>query len=242
MKKICLSLLLLGLSTSLFALPKGFVYLSDIAPDILQDMRYVTSNNFIGNPIPGYKRETCILTQEAAEQLKAAQDEIKPKGYSLKVYDCYRPQRAVTYFYKWSQNPKDQRKKEEFYPRENKSELFPKGYIALYSGHTRGSTIDLTLVKLGKQPKNSLKPLVRCYAKTPGYQNDNSIDMGTRYDCLDKTAHVAYPNLSKTQHKNRLLLSRLMKRHGFKPFASEWWHYTLKNEPFPKTYFNFKVA
>ncbi|TAL65559.1 MAG: D-alanyl-D-alanine dipeptidase [Legionella sp.] len=243
MKKIYGLLLSLFLVSNAYALPKGFVYLSDVAPDIIQDMRYATTNNFIGNPIPGYKKGVCILSRQAAEQLQKAQKAIKAQGYTLKVYDCYRPQQAVNYFYKWSQNPKDQRNKAEFYPRENKNELFAKDYIALSSGHSRGSTMDLTLVKLTDlQPKSYDGHLTRCFDKTPKYQNDNSLDMGTRYDCLDRRANVANKEISQVQHNNRLLLGQLMKKYGFKPYYSEWWHYTLRNEPYPKSYFNFPVA
>ncbi|MDP2362225.1 MAG: M15 family metallopeptidase, partial [Ignavibacteria bacterium] len=120
MKKITLSILLLLANIAIYALPKGFVYLHEIAPDIIQDMRYATANNFIGNPIPGYKKGVCIVTRQAGEQLKKAQQEIKTKGYTLKVYDCYRPQKAVNYFYHWSQDPEDQRQRAAFYPREIK--------------------------------------------------------------------------------------------------------------------------
>lgn len=234
--------LLLFASSLCHALPKGFVYLHDVAPDIIQDMRYATADNFIGNPIPGYKQGVCIVTKEAGEQLRKAEQAIKAKGYTLKVYDCYRPQKAVNYFYKWSQNPKDQRQKAEFYPREMKKELFPHNYIAQYSGHTRGSTVDLTLVKLTPSlQKNNAPSLTRCYDQSPEYLNDNSIDMGTRFDCLDVSANIPYSNLSKVQKANRRLLKNLMIRYGFKPYFYEWWHFTLKNEPYPKTYFNFPV-
>ena len=242
MKKLISFILFFTWSVSCYSLPKGFVYLHEVAPDILQDMRYVTANNFIGNPIPGYKNGVCIVTRPVAEQLKKAEAEIKTKGYTLKVYDCYRPKQAVEYFYKWSQNPKDQRQKASFYPRENKKELFNRGYIALSSGHTRGSTLDLTLVKLGGSPKKLPKTqLSRCYDKSSNYLDDDSIDTGTRFDCMDVSANIHYSNLSATQKKNRKLLQKLMISHGFKPYLYEWWHYTLINEPYPNTYFNFPV-
>jgi D-alanyl-D-alanine dipeptidase len=242
MKKATIFILFFICSAASHALPKGFVYLHDVAPDIIQDMRYITANNFIGNPIPGYKKGVCIVTRPVAEQLKKAQMAIKSKGYSLKVYDCYRPQKAVNYFYKWSQDPKDQRQKAAFYPRELKKELFNRGYIAHSSGHTRGSTLDLTLVKLGESAKKlNKKQMTRCYDKSPNYLEDNSIDTGTRFDCMDISANIHYTNLSKTQKANRLLLKKLMISHGFKPYLYEWWHYTLVNEPYPDTYFNFPV-
>jgi D-alanyl-D-alanine dipeptidase len=206
-------------------------------------MRYATFNNFIGNPVPGYQRGVCIVTQEAAEQLRKAEQAIKPKGYTLKVYDCYRPQKAVDYFYKWSQNPQDERQKAAFYPREIKKELFKRDYISRSSGHTRGSTVDITLVKINNnQSAISKNNLIRCYDKTPAYLNDDSLDMGTRFDCLDVTANIHYSNLSKVQKSNRLLLKQLMLRYGFKPYFNEWWHFTLNNEPYPHTYFNFPVT
>lgn len=144
-------LLLIFAFETVYALPKGFVYVHDLAPEIIEDLRYVGSNNFIGHPIPGYKANHCILTTAAAEQLAKAEKAALDMGYTIKVYDCYRPQRAVNAFYQWSQNPKDSKMKANFYPREAKSYLFAKGYIAQASGHTRGSTIDLSLVKLGHQ-------------------------------------------------------------------------------------------
>ena len=239
MKKLTIIILCLLYNSSCLSLPNNFVALEDIAPDIPQDMRYATSNNFIGNPIPGYQRGSCILTKQAAEQLKKAQKAVKAKGYSLKVYDCYRPQKAVNYFYKWSQNTKDQRQKAAFYPRVNKEELFDKQYIALSSGHSRGSTVDLTLVRLGSVAKKAT--LTRCYSKSPNYLDDNSLDMGTRFDCMDKSANLDYPHLSKAQTANRKLLQQLMKENGFTPYFYEWWHFTLAKEPYPKTYFNFSV-
>lgn len=241
MTKLTLYLLLLSLSSTGYTYPKNFVALKDVAPDIIQDMRYASTNNFIGNSIPGYKRGVCIVTKQTAEQLRKVQRAAKARGYSLKIYDCYRPQKAVDYFYKWSQNPKDQRQKAAFYPRENKKELFAKKYIALSSGHTRGSTVDLTLVKLDGSIKKSKQQLMRCYDLSPNYLDDDSLDMGTRFDCLDKSANLNYPKLSKAQKSNRKLLKSLMVQYGFKPYFYEWWHFTLRNEPYPDHYFNFPV-
>ena len=137
--------------------------------------------------------------------------------------------------------PKINAKKEFYYPREDKKELFKLNYIALSSGHSRGSTVDLTLVKLGNTSKQSKTHLKRCFDQSSNYLNDDSIDTGTRFDCMDKSANINYAQLSKTQKKNRLLLKQLMLKHGFKPYFYEWWHYTLNNEPYPKTYFDFPV-
>ncbi|KTD28111.1 M15 family metallopeptidase [Legionella israelensis] len=234
------SLAIWFIASHAFALPRGFVYLHQIAPDIEQDMRYAQDNNFTGHPVPGYKSGVCILTRKAAEKLKLVQNAAYQQGYQLKVYDCYRPETSVRAFYQWSQNKSDTRTKARFYPREKKYNLFRKGYIASYSGHSRGSTVDLTLVKIGKnqQPKH---PLQRCYDKTARYLDDNSINMGTRHDCFDVSAHYHYTGLSNTQKKNRRRLRTLMTTYGFQPYSKEWWHFSLRNEPFPKTYFDFPV-
>lgn len=225
-----------------FSLPKGFVYLHDVAPSIIEDLRYATSNNFVGQPMVGYKTARCILSQAAAEQLARAQLAAVKKGYSLKVYDCYRPQTTVNAFYKWSQNPNDTRMKSSFYPREDKKQLFNKGYIAQASGHSRGSTIDLTLVSLAAK-KMTMQPKIKsCHSKTSNYLDDNSIDTGTRFDCFDISAQVFYPHLSTEQKRNRMLLRSIMLDNGFAPYAKEWWHFTLKKEPFPNTYYDFPVS
>ncbi|CDZ75816.1 D-alanyl-D-alanine dipeptidase [Legionella massiliensis] len=241
MHRLMSFLVLCSLSQLANALPKGFVYLHDLAPTIIEDLRYTTSNNFIGRPITGYKANRCILTLQAAEHLLRVQQAANQQGYSLKVYDCYRPQRAVDTFYQWSLNPKDSLMKASFYPREDKKYLFAKGYIAQSSGHTRGSTIDLSLVKIGSKTHLSKPATNRCYGKTPSYQDDNSIDTGTRFDCMDRSANTDYQALTKAQKNNRLLLRHLMLTNGFMPYEQEWWHFTLRNEPFPKTYFNFVV-
>ncbi|KTD65336.1 M15 family metallopeptidase [Legionella spiritensis] len=239
------SLIFLALtSTCLHALPPGFVYLQDVAPEIIEDIRYAGSGNFIGKPVPGYQSGRCILTIAAARHLADVQKEAMKKGYRVKVYDCYRPTRAVNAFYQWSQNPNDTRMKRYYYPREEKKTLFAKGYIARHSGHSRGSTLDLTLVKLS--PENSVSDKtrttsIRCFGKTTKYIDDGTINTGTRFDCLDKSAHVFYPDLSEQQHKNRLFLRRLMIQNGFTPYNKEWWHFTLSQEPYPHSYFNFPV-
>ena len=226
-----------------FSLPSGFVYLKDIAPGIQQNMRYATTQNFVGRPIVGYQSGQCILTSQAARALKKAQQTAQKLGYGLKVYDCYRPQMAVNDFYRWSQNRQISRYNPQYYPRVKKSQLFNKGYIARYSGHSRGSTVDLTLSPL-KNKKRILpsQALKRCYAASPEYLNDNSIDMGTRFDCLDPSAHFHYSKQSSKQLHNKRLLRQLMRQAGFKPYHKEWWHFSLGQEPYPKRYFNFVVS
>lgn len=240
--KYAQSVLLLVLTTfafNIFALPAGFVYLHSIAPDIEQDMKYAGTNNFTGHQIPGYERGRCILSRQAAMQLKKAQKEAKRLGLGLKVYDCYRPVTAVNYFYRWSQNKFDRSQKDEFYPRVPKNQLFDKGYIARYSSHSRGSTIDLTLIHPGKS--HHQRSTQNCYSKSSNYLDDNSLNMGTRHDCLDPSANYNYPELSAEQRKNRRLLRRIMNHAGFRPYSKEWWHFTLRNEPWKHKYFDFSV-
>ncbi len=225
--------------TDCLALPAGFVYLHSIAPDIQEDMKYAGSNNFTGRKIAGYHRARCILTYQAAIHLKKAQDEAKKLGYGLKVYDCYRPVSAVDDFFRWSQNSQDRAKKDFFYPRIPKDELFEKGYIARYSSHSRGSTVDLTLIKPAQA--SNKKPISQCYSLSPDYLDDNSINMGTRHDCLDPSANYRYPHLSREQKKNRRLLRTIMNKAGFMPYPKEWWHFTYRQEPWPEKYFNFPV-
>ena len=224
--------------------PAEFVSLSDVDPTILLDIRYITPHNLIGDPVDGYRAPMCMLTHPAAEALSNAQQEFLDQGYSLKVYDCYRLQRAVNDFVAWANNLPDQRMKAEFYPRVDKTELFADGYIADRSGHTRGSTVDLTLVPL---PAASTpvyipgQPLVDCAAPQPERFPDNSIDMGTGYDCFDTLAHTLDPRVQGEQLKNRMLLKEGLERHGLQNYDKEWWHYTFKPETYPDTYFDFPV-
>lgn len=198
-----------------------FVVLSDICPDIIQEIRYFTTFNFVGQRIPGYERPIAYLTRQAADSLKAVCDELKPLGYRLKVFDAYRPQAAVDFFIRWAHDLSDQRMKAEFYPDCPKSELFRRGYLAHKSGHTRGSTVDVTLFDCKTQ---------------------READMGGTYDLLSEPSHYNYSQgLSREQIACRRLLREVMTRHGFKPVACEWWHFTLRNEPYPNTYFTFPV-
>lgn len=226
-------------------LPKGFVYLQDVAPSIRQDMRYAGYHNFVGRPVKGYVANKCILTKKAALALAKVQAELEKSSLALQVYDCYRPQIAVDDFVAWSKTPNDQLMKTEFYPRVDKSKTFKLGYIASHSGHTRGSTVDLTIVpgRIFQQASFSpVQPLIACYAPYQGRFRDNSIDMGTGFDCLDEYANIKNQNVGIVPQVNRTLLRRLMIANGFKPYDKEWWHFTLRNEPYPKTYFNFPVA
>ena len=222
--------------------PSGFVALEDVDPTIRQDMRYRTRHNFVGRRIDGYREPLCIVTRGAARALERAQRAIAPKGYTLKVYDCYRPQRAVDHFIRWSQNG-NQRMKREFYPRVDKSLAFDLGYIARHSGHSRGSTVDITLVRVPpkEQPRWSRKefPLTPCTAPRRKRFPDNSIPMGTSYDCIDPRAHTL--NSKGRARRNRLLLRDTLDAVGFDDYVNEWWHFTLRNERYPDRYFDFPV-
>lgn len=224
--------------------PGDFVALADIDPSIQQEMRYATGHNFIGDPVDGYRSPMCILTRQAAEALRRAQQEFIERGYTLKVYDCYRPQRAVSEFVSWASELDDQRMKGEFYPRVDKADLFDDGYIAQRSGHSRGATMDLTLVALPATPTPpyvSNQPLVDCTAPQGIRFGDNSIDMGTGYDCFDTLANTMDPRVAGDQLNNRLLLKQGLESHGFVNYDKEWWHYTYQPEPYPDTYFDFPV-
>ncbi|MGP4004258.1 M15 family metallopeptidase [Streptomyces sp. 8N706] len=224
--------------------PKEFVALRDVDPTILQDIRYVTPHNFVGERIDGYRRPLCILTAPAAKALHRAQKKLLRKGYALKVYDCYRPQRAVDHFVEWAEDLDDQSMKGEFYPKVDKTRLFEDGYIAEKSGHSRGSTVDLTMVKLPARPTRPYEPgepLVPCYAPRAERFPDNSVDMGTGFDCFDTLSHTLDPRIHGRQRANRLLLKETLEGQGFVNLPEEWWHFTYKPELFPDTSFDFLV-
>lgn len=201
-------------------MPADFVVLADVVPDIIQEIRYYSSFNFVGTRIDGYEEPVALATRPAAEALKAVSDELKAKGYRLKIYDTYRPQRAVNHFIRWAEAVADTLMKPYFYPELDKSVLFDQGYICARSGHSRGSTIDLTLFDMG---------------------TGQEVDMGGRFDYFGQLSHPDYEGVTPEQMANRLLLREAMIRHGFNPLAEEWWHFTLKDEPYPDTYFDFPI-
>ncbi|HCA85823.1 MAG TPA: D-alanyl-D-alanine dipeptidase [Streptomyces sp.] len=224
--------------------PEEFVALGDVDRTILLDMRYTTPHNFVGDRIDGYRKPMCILTEPAAAALQKAQRQFLQDGYSLKVYDCYRPQRAVDHFVRWAEDLDDLRMKREFYPEVEKSRLFEDGYIAEKSGHSRGSTVDLTLVELparDTRPYEPGEPLVPCFAPQDTRFPDNSVDMGTGYDCFDTLSHTLDERIQGEQRKNRQLLKDGLEKAGFVNYANEWWHFTYQPEPFTDTYFDFPV-
>lgn len=244
MKKITLILYLL-FSTFLYTqqIPEGFVEIREVIPDIIIDLRYLTNHNFLGVTVDGYKSEKCYITNAAADSLLKVQQELKRFGFSLKVYDAYRPQKAVDHFVEWAKDLADTITKKEFYPTIDKSRLFINGYIAEKSGHSRGSTIDLTIVPipLPSQPEFDINNQCECNKSIEERFKDNSIDMGSGFDCFNELSHTENPSLSYQQRANRLLLVSLMEKYGFRNLPEEWWHFTLKNEPFPDTYFDFDI-
>jgi len=212
---------LIGLSHILVAqLPKEFVYVTDQIPDIQLDLRYCSYNNFVGEPIDAYNAEVCILTKDATIALKKVQEELRTRGLSLKVFDAYRPQSAVNHFSRWARQVEDTLMKQQFYPGVDKRYLFKLGYIASKSGHSRGSTIDLTIVNT---------------------KTGEELDMGSPYDFFGEVSWVEDTSITKEQQANRLLLQQIMLKYNFRNYPKEWWHFTLRWEPFPDTYFDFPV-
>jgi D-alanyl-D-alanine dipeptidase len=220
----------------------SFVPLDRVDSTIQQDMRYATRHNFVGRHIHGYREPVCLLTRKAARALHRVQVSLRPDGYGLRVYDCYRPTRAVAQFARWADNPADERMKREFYPHVDKRLAFALGYIAHRSGHSRGSTVDLTLVRRPAEPPPKWDGRLRpCTAPYRRRFRDGSVNMGTTYDCMDPRAHTFDPRITGRAHRNRLRLRRAMDRAGFAPYDNEWWHFTLRDEPYPEKYFDFAV-
>ena len=200
--------------------PDDFVELSAYAPDILLEVRYLGSNNFVGEPIDGYEAPLIYMTRKSAEALLGVQTRLSQFGLGLKVFDAYRPQRAVDHFVRWAEDLNDERMKSRFYPKVDKANLFSDGYIAARSGHSRGSTVDLTLVELS---------------------SGEELDMGTPWDFFDLASWPDSKEVTTQQQANRLLLRNLMLTAGFQPLSTEWWHFTLVSEPYPETYYDFPV-
>lgn len=221
------SIFLLVIILSVFSMqktpeiPNSFVKVSTVIPNLNVKLRYYTANNFVGDTIEGYKSNTLYLTKAAAKQLKFVQDELQKQNLCLKVYDGYRPQRAVNHFVRWARDIKDTLMKSEFYPKVKKRNLFKSGYISSKSGHSRGSTVDLTIVD---------------------GETGIPLDMGSPFDFFGEQSWFAYSKISDEQKKNRSLLKAIMSKHGFRNYSKEWWHFTLRGEPFPKTFFDFEIV
>ncbi len=234
-------LCLFALRVQASEMPKEFVYLRDVDPSIEQDMRYATDNNFTGHKVNGYDAGECVLVRQAAEALKEVQADIRAKGFTLKVYDCYRPARAVAVFVEWAKQPDNPHAKIVYYPNLPKSALFP-DYIATRSGHSRGATMDLTLVPLrAKTPPSAAGKPQPCTAPQSREAPDGSIAMGTSFDCFDLKSHTIVPGLTAEERDNRALLLEAMQARGFKNYPLEWWHFTLEPEPYPDTIFDFPI-
>ena len=197
-----------------------FVLVTDVVPDVILEIRYYSTYNFVGDRIDGYEQPLAFLTREAAAALKEVSDDLVAKGYRLKIYDAYRPHKAVLHFMKWAKDVNDARMKQYFYPDLEKDVLFPLGYISDHSGHSRGSTVDLTLFDM---------------------TTEKEVDMGGTFDYFGELSHPDYKYITEEQYANRMILREAMLAHGFKPLPEEWWHFTLANEPYPDTYFTFPI-
>jgi len=200
--------------------PPDFVDLHTLIPSLQIEARYAGSENFVGRPVDGYEAPRCYLTRPAAEALRQVQEALRPFGLGLKVFDAYRPQRAVDHFVRWAKDLNDTKMKASYYPRVSKSVLFKEGYIAARSGHSRGSTVDLTIIDLA---------------------DGNALDMGTGFDFFGPESWPENTAMTVQQRANRMLLRSVMTRYGFRPLQEEWWHFTLENEPYPDRYFDFPV-
>jgi D-alanyl-D-alanine dipeptidase len=201
------------------ARPAAFVDAATVVPGLIPEMRYATAHNFTARPVDGYEARHCLLTREAAIALAAVARDVASHRLVIKAFDCYRPTRAVENFIRWARDINDQAARAEFYPNVDKRTLFRDGYIASHSGHSRGSTIDMTLA----------------------HADGTELDMGTPFDFFSPRSWTADPSVTPEQHANRMFLVAAMRRHGFRNYEKEWWHYTLTPEPFPDTYFNFPV-
>ena len=200
--------------------PDNFIYLTEVIPYIAYDLRYYSDDNFIGQPVPGYQGNVVIVTLQAAMALKKVQQDLAYSNFALKIFDAYRPQQAVDYFVRWANDPEDERMKAVYYPNVDKDELIPKGFIAAQSSHSRGSTVDVTIISL---------------------ENGKELDMGTPFDLFDQKSWPSDTTVTVQQRANRQLLRSVMSKHGFVSLEEEWWHFTLFEEPYPDTYFDFPV-
>ena len=216
-----------------------FVTLTDAVPDAILEIRYFSTYNFVGDRIDGYLEPTALLTKQAADSLRAVSDDVVKLGYRLKIYDAYRPQKAVDHFVRWAEDIADIRMKDYFYPDLDKNVLFPQEYICARSGHSRGSTIDMTLFDMATEKELDMGGTFDWFG--PESHPDFCGNPETYEFTGDNSKSPAGRTITKEQFANRMILRQAMLRHGFKPFPTEWWHFTLDNEPFPDTYFTFPV-
>lgn len=204
-------------------LPEGFIYLETIDPSIIQDIRYASSNNFLGTPVQGYNAPVCITQLKIAQSLQKVQQKLAEKRMTLVIFDAYRPQRAVNHFVEWANNPDDQKMKKEYYPDIDKSQVFELGYIAKRSQHSRGCAVDLSIAAQNADGGYVL------------------LDMGSPFDFFDDTSHTMNPNISDTAKKHRAFLLSMMAEAGFQNYSKEWWHFWYADELYPDTYFDFPI-
>ena len=229
-----------GTALAADAIPRGFVRLAEIAPSIVQDMRYFGPWNFTGARVPGYEAGVCILARPAALALKRVQKELVPRGLSLKVYDCYRPHRATRSFLRWAARRRDKISTKSYYPRLAKRDIIPGGYVSRRSTHSRGISVDLTLVRIGDAKTRATGLLDRarkgfgpCMAAARADRfPEIALDMGTTWDCFDRKSWTASSAISPLARSNRRLLLGVMKRHGFRNYRKEWWHFTYRTKGF----------
>tara|TARA_B100000614_G_scaffold259293_2_gene283541 strand:+ start:134 stop:823 length:690 start_codon:yes stop_codon:yes gene_type:complete len=214
-------LLFVQFSFSQKGLEKGFEYLDEFIPNIVFDLRYGSEDNFTGKVVKGYENPRPISTIEMAKALKEVQIYLELRGLGLKIFDAYRPQKAVDYFFEWSKVKTDTLMKSKYYPNEKKENLFKHGYISKLSGHSRGSSVDLTIIHL------------------IGEKAGEEIDMGSSWDYFGEKSSISSTKINLIQRKNRIILKNLMQTFGFLPYEKEWWHFTIKKEPFPNKYFDF---
>jgi D-alanyl-D-alanine dipeptidase len=225
-------------------LAPGFVYLRDVDPSIAQDIRYATHDNFTGHPLPGYGAPECVLRREAAEAIKKVQADLAGQNLGLKVYDCYRPIRASRAMIAWAHDGNDDAATRRFYPSLHKRDLFALGFIAARSRHSTGTAIDLTLVRLPAAPTPRFNLAARygpCTGPADQRVPDNSIDMGTSFDCFDVRSYGANTSIAPEQRQWRLVLQSAMRRHGFANYFREWWHYSFYGAPEPRAY-DFSIS
>jgi zinc D-Ala-D-Ala dipeptidase len=254
LRRTLLSLLLIGCfinSASCFAMSqetrdKGFVYLHEIDPTIKVSLRYNSPENFVGAPVDGYKKSVVILTRQAAEALKKVQEDVKKDGYCLVVYDAYRPQRAVNHFMRWSGDLGDRAKESQYYGRVDKSRVFELGYVAARSGHSRGSTVDLTIIKDGHALHDiQEQDRVLLDGHRIKFLDDGTVDMGSSFDLFDEASHYENNLIEDRFKAMRTYVKIAMEKYGFKQYPKEWWHFNFQNEPHPAdrddSYFDFVI-
>jgi D-alanyl-D-alanine dipeptidase len=222
-------------------LPPGFVWLRELAPTIPQDIRYATPFNFTGKPVPGYGRAECVLARAAADALIRAEKRLAQQGYGLKLFDCYRPTRAVAAFSDWVKRPGVPELGRIFHPGIAKGELVARGYIAGNSSHSRGSTVDVGLVRAGEAASPTPEDAGPCDSPFSTRPRESSLDLGTSFDCFSVKSALGHPGITAEARRNRAILAAAMNAEGFRGYSKEWWHFTLAKEPFPRTPFDFVI-